>query len=191
MKCEIYEPSIEQARPMLFHLNSKVAYVYELSFPDIENIPSDLVRILMKQSQSFPLYFYMEMDDSFVERFDALRVQHQITFYKKMKMKNKIIITFEITNSQQFGGIFPLLELLSNMEELVVWSTNKTVFLIKNRYLSRWQGATLQVNLAESQTLCYLPFVGTLLTILSNDVAFSTVEKVQGFLPSEVIVNTR
>lgn len=40
MKCQIYQSSLNEWKPTLFHLNSKDAYVYELAFPDTESVIS-------------------------------------------------------------------------------------------------------------------------------------------------------
>lgn len=125
------------------HLNSKDAYVYELAFPDTEKLPFEVIEVVMKQSQSFPLYVYLETSESFVELFDDLRLQYDITYYKKTRAKDRWKIMFKINDSQQFQGMSPLVELLSNMEDLVFWSTNKQQFLTRNR----WQGCGVQVNL--------------------------------------------
>lgn len=186
MKCQIYQSTIKEWRPTLFHLNCKTAYVYELSFPDTEKLPFEVIDVVMKQSQSFPLYFYMETTESFVALFDDLRLQYGITYYKKTQDEELWKIAFTINDSQQFRGISPLVEVLSNMEELVLWSTNKQGFLTRNR----WQGAGVHVNLAEGDTLYCLPNAGTVLTIYSKSASFSTAEKVASLLPPDMVVRT-
>lgn len=186
MKCEIYQSSMKEWRPTLFHLNCKDAYVYELSFPDTEKLPFEVIEVVMKQSQSFPLHFYMETPELFVELFDEIRLQYGITFYKKIRAEQLWKITFTITDSEQFRGISSLVELLSNMEEVVLWSTNKQQFLTGNR----WQGAGVQVNLAEGDTLYCLPNAGTVLTIYSRSTSFSTAEKVSALLPPGMAIRT-
>lgn len=181
MKCQIYQSSLNEWKPTLFHLNSKDAYVYELAFPDTEKLPFEVIEVVMKQSQSFPLYVYLETSESFVELFDDLRLQYDITYYKKTRAKNRWKIMFKINDSQQFQGISPLVELLSNMEDLVFWSTNKQQFLTRNR----WQGSGVHVNLEESETLYYLPNAGTALAIFSKNTSFSTTEKVRALLPQK------
>lgn len=183
MKCQIYQSSLNEWKPTLFHLNSKDAYVYELAFPDTEKLPFEVIEVVMKQSQSFPLYFYLETSESFVELFDDLRLQYDITYYKKTRAKDRWKIMFKINDSQQFQGISPLVELLSNMEDLVFWSTNKQQFLTRNR----WQGSGVQVNLEESETLYCLPNAGTALAIFSKNTSFSTTEKVRALLSPERI----
>lgn len=181
MKCQIYQSSLNEWKPTLFHLNSKDAYVYELAFPDTEKLPFEVIEVVMKQSQSFPLYVYLETSESFVELFDDLRLQYDITYYKKTRAKDRWKIMFKINDSQQFQGISPLVELLSNMEDLVFWSTNKQQFLTRNR----WQGSGVQVNLEESETLYCLPNAGTALAIFSKNTSFSTTEKVRALLPQK------
>lgn len=179
MKCQIYQSSLNEWKPTLFHLNSKDAYVYELAFPDTEKLPFEVIEVVMKQSQSFPLYVYLETSESFVELFDDLRLQYDITYYKKTRAKDRWKIMFKINDSQQFQGMSPLVELLSNMADLVFWSTNKQQFLTRNR----WQGSGVQVNLEEDETLYCLPNAGTALAIFSKNTSFSTTEKVRSLLP--------
>ena len=179
MKCQIYQSSLNEWKPTLFHLNSKGAYVYELAFSDTEKLPFEVIEVVMKQSQSFPLYVYLETSESFVELFDDLRLQYDITYYKKTQAKDRWKIMFKINDSQQFQGMSPLVELLSNMEDLVFWSTNKQQFLTRNR----WQGCGVQVNLEEGETLYCLPNAGTALAIFSKNTSFSTTEKVRALLP--------
>ena len=183
MKCQIYQSSLNEWKPTLFHLNSKDAYVYELAFPDTEKLPFEVIEVVMKQSQSFPLYFYLETSESFVELFDDLRLQYDITYYKKTQAKDRWKIMFKINDSQQFQGMSPLVELLSNMEDLVFWSTNKQQFLTRNR----WQGSGVHVNLEEGETLYYLPNAGPALAIFSKNTSFSTTEKVRALLSPERI----
>ncbi|RUS57750.1 hypothetical protein QI30_04125 [Kurthia sp. 3B1D] len=183
MKCQIYQSSLNEWKPTLFHLNSKDACVYELAFPDTEKLPFEVIEVVMKQSQSFPLYVYLETSESFVELFDDLRLQYDITYYKKTRAKDRWKIMFKINDSQQFQGMSPLVELLSNMEDLVFWSTNKQQFLTRNR----WQGSGVHVNLEEGETLYYLPNAGTALAIFSKNTSFSTTEKVRALLPPERI----
>lgn len=184
MKCQIYQSSLNEWKPTLFHLNSKDAYVYELAFPDTEKLPFEVIEVVMKQSRSFPLYVYLETSESFVELFDDLRLQYDITYYKKTRAKDCWKIMFKINDSQQFQGMSPLVELLSNMEDLVFWSTNKQQFLTRNR----WQGCGVQVNLEEGETLYCLPNAGTALAIFSKNTSFSTTEKVRALLPPERIM---
>ncbi len=187
MKCQIYQSSLNEWKPTLFHLNSKDAYVYELAFPDTEKLPFEVIEVVMKQSQSFPLYVYLETSESFVELFDDLRLQYDITYYKKTRAKDRWKIMLKINDSQQFQGMSPLVELLSNMEDLVFWSTNKQQFLTRNR----WQGSGVQVNLEESETLYYLPNAGTALAIFSKNTSFSTTEKVRALLPQKGLFNKK
>ncbi len=187
MKCQIYQSSLNEWKPTLFHLNSKDAYVYELAFPDTEKLPFEVIEVVMKQSQSFPLYFYLETSESFVELFDDLRLQYDITYYKKTRVKDRWKIMFKINDSQQFQGMSPLVELLSNMEDLVFWSTNKQQSLMRNR----WQGSGVHVNLEEGETLYYLPNAGTALAIFSKNTSFSTTEKVRALLSQKGLSDKR
>jgi|GEM_PF-1550458 len=188
MKCQIYQSSLNEWKPTLFHLNSKGAYVYELAFSDTEKLPFEVIEVVMKQSQSFPLYVYLETSESFVELFDDLRLQqYDITYYKKTRAKDRWKIMFKINDSQQFQGMSPLVELLSNMEDLVFWSTNKQQFLTRNR----WQGCGVQVNLEEGETLYCLPNAGTALAIFSKNTSFSTTEKVRALLPPRKDYSTK
>ncbi|MFC7684923.1 hypothetical protein [Ureibacillus sp. GCM10028918] len=144
----------------------------------------------MKESQSFPLYFCVQVQESFIEMFEETSIQHKIKQYTSKQFKNGYLVTIiEVNNGEQFCGIFPLLNVISGMDDIVLRSTQKGCFSVGDEFKNR-SGFTLvpiDIILQEGHTVYYLPYAGTSLTIFSNDLKFSTFKNVSSFLPSFVV----
>ncbi|MFF3099971.1 hypothetical protein [Viridibacillus arvi] len=191
MICKIYQSSMEDWKESIpFDMNANISYVYDCYFPESDGMPIEVLSLWMRQSQPFPLYFCVQVEESFVEMFEETSVQHKIKQCTSKQFKNGYLVAIiEVINSEQFCGIFPLFKVLSCMDDIVLWSTQKDCFSVgdelKNKLLFTF--VPIDINLQEGHTVYYLPNAGTSLTIFSNDLKFSTFKNVSSLLPSSVV----
>lgn len=174
-----------------FDMNTSTSYVYDCFFPESDGMPIEELSLWMEESDSFPLYFCLQVEKSFVEMFEETNVQHKIKQCTRKQFKNGYLVAvIEVINSEQFEGIFPLLEVLSSMDDIVLWSTDKDCFSIGNELRTKSDFFTLipiDINLKESHTVYYLPNAGTYLTIFSNDLRFATFSSMSSLFPSSLV----
>lgn len=82
MKWQIYQSSMEEWKESLpFDINANISYVYDCYFPEADGMPIDVLSLWMKESQSFPLYFCVQIQKSFIEMFEETSAQHKIKQY--------------------------------------------------------------------------------------------------------------
>lgn len=191
MNCQIDQSSMEAWEESIpFDMNTDVSYVYECYFPESDGMPIERLSLWMQKSQSFPLYFCVQVGESFVEMFEETSTQYKIKQYSRKQFNNGYsVVIFEVTNHEQFCGIFPLLKVLSCMDDVVLWSTQKDCFSVGDELKNKlgWIFVPIDIHLQEGHTVYYLPYAGTALTIFSNDITFSTLEKVCSLFPSSIV----
>lgn len=191
MICQIYQSSMEDWKESIpFDMNPNISYVYDCYFPESDGMPIEVLSLWMRESQSFPLYFCVQVEESFVEKFEQTSVHHKIKQCMSRQFKNGYLVAIiEVINSEQFCGIFPLLKVLSCMDDIVLWSTQKDCFLVGDelRDESLFTQVPININLQEGHTVYYLPNAGTYLAIFSNDLKFSTLKNISSLLPSSVV----
>ena len=192
MICQIYQSSREEWETP-FGMNRNISYVYDFYFPEADGMPIEELSLWMRESQSFPLYFCVQVQESFAEMFEETTVQHKIKQYVSKRFKNGYTAAIiEVDNSEQFCGIFPLLKVLSSMDDIVLWSTQKDCFTIGDNLRKRKSNLftftllPIDIHLQEGHTVYYLPNAGVFLAVFSNDLRFSTFKSVSSLLPSSV-----
>ncbi|KAA0966920.1 hypothetical protein FQ087_12100 [Sporosarcina sp. ANT_H38] len=172
-----------------FDLNSNNPYVYDCYFPESNEMPFETLSVWMENIKAFPIYFCVQVTEGFLEVFDEKVTQHQIRkcFTQRFEGDCNVVI-LEVQNSKEFSGIFPLLQVISGMDDIVLWSTKKNCFFIGDTMKGKGWFSDIPglVNLEDGITVYSLPHAGTILRIFSEDINFSTFEKVCSLLPLNI-----
>ncbi|MGE6515799.1 hypothetical protein [Lysinibacillus sphaericus] len=83
--------------------------------------------IWMNKINGYPLYFCIAVEDYIRKEFDSLCVQYAFV-PQGLDEEGKIKI-IEVTNAEEFKHIFSLAITISCAGQLVMWATNKNIFL--------------------------------------------------------------
>ena len=192
MICEIYKHGVEQWKkwdpPHLFIMNESINSVYSIDVPKIGLMPVDVLNSWMEKSGSFPLYVCVGVIYPIIDEFEETRKQFGIKQCISKQIKDYMVSLIEVTNGNQFNGIFPLLHMISGMDDLVVWSTDKDCFFIGDDYIRRdcFKQLPIHSTVRDGHTLYHLPSGGTSLHMYSNDVNLATFSSLSKSLPSSV-----
>ena len=192
MICDIYKHGVDEWKkwkPLnLFIMNESINCVYSIQVREIGLMPRDVLTNWMKKSESFPLYICVGAISSIMDEFEEARKQFGIKQCISKQIKDDIVSLIEVTNDAQFNGIFPLLHMISGMDDLVAWSTDKDCFFIGNDYIRRGWFKQLPIHntVREGHSLYYISSGGTNLCVYSNDVNLATFSSLSKSLPSSV-----
>lgn len=133
MIIEISEISQMQYEKFLrFKMIGSANSVFNIHFPDIIDMDTETIRIWMSNINAFPIYFCIQITDSFTRDFEFTCNTNSVKFKYIGEYDGSKIAIFEILDSESFSVIFPFINLISSMEDLVFGLLRRTALqLIK------------------------------------------------------------
>ncbi|MEL3962349.1 hypothetical protein MKZ01_14005 [Lysinibacillus endophyticus] len=190
MIIEISEISQMQYEKFLrFKMIGSANSVFNIHFPDIIDMDTETIRIWMSNINAFPIYFCIQITDSFTRDFEFTCNTNSVKFKYIGEYDGSKIAIFEILDSESFSVIFPFINLISSMEDLVFWSIKKNCFTVDK--MRRQRGVfdliPVNINFDVETTVFSLTQSGLMLEVYSNSSLFNSYQDVVISLPDFLI----
>lgn len=189
MKIEISEISQMQYEEFLrFRMIGSVSSVFEFNFPETD-IDTATIQIWMQNISAFPIYFCLQITDSFTSDFELTCNTNTLKFKYIGEYNGSKVAILEILDSESFSVIFPFINLISSMEDLVFWSIKKNCFTVDKMIRQRgvFDLIPVNVNFAGETTVFSLTQSGLMLEVYSNSSLFNSYQDITKSLPDFVI----
>jgi len=173
-----------------FGLVEAPSYVFSLDNFYLPECNENFVPLWMENIQAFPIFFCIECTKFWWKDYEKECLKNNIEYKQIYSKSGRIISVATVETLSQFKGIFPLFISMGASNELVMWSTNKDIFLIEERtWRGYWEGKKSEipvVNFEKGNTLFWIGFDGHSIVGLSNNSFFSSFENICKTLPSFV-----
>lgn len=81
----------------------------------------------------FQLFFVFKITDINTSDFELTCINNSLKFQYIGEYNGSKVAILEISNSEMFSVIFPFMDLISSMEDLVLWSSTKNCFTVDKK----------------------------------------------------------
>jgi len=166
-----------------FETIGDVTNVYSLYFYKQEEI----LPAWMEVMDAYPIYFCIQVADGFEDGLEECCYKHGIDFYIRRQFANADIYGVVIKNKQQFIYLFPFVELIKTMEDIVLWSTKKDCFTVDEK--KKTDGILdfpINVHFDKDTTVFNFCMCGLNLMVLTNEPIFESFATIKKSLPDFV-----
>lgn len=157
--------------------------IFAIHFPGMDNIHMESIQSWMEKIEAFPICFCLQITDSFKRDFELTCNQNHLTYKYIGEYDGAKVAILDILNNESFSIIFPFINLISSMEDLVFWSIRKDGFTVDNRLRQRGIFDLIPVNITfDVDTIVFsLTQSGLVLEVYSNS-PFHIVNSLPDFL---------
>ena len=173
-----------------FALEGHAPYVFCLDGFYLPDCNENFLPIWMRNIDAFPLYFCAQINSYWKKDFEHSCEKFNINYSYLNSDPDFTVSVTEIQNEYQFRSIIPFYLTLCNEIDLVLWSTNKDVFSVKQKkWYGNWEGKvleTLVVRLKTDTSIFWIGYDCTSISVISNNSYFSTYEKIIESFPEFV-----
>lgn len=174
-----------------FALDGETNYVFDISGIYLPECDDDFVPSWMTNIEAFPIYSCVVVDYYLQGEFEQICNASGIKISCMDQRKDRSLFVSEIENEKQLKAIFPLYITQGCSNKLVAWSIRKNVFSLENR---EWTGEvykgvirkTVVIKMEEDTSIFWIGYDGTSIATISNQLKFSTYEKITHILPEFV-----
>lgn len=189
-----YGPKSDAVGYFPFALDGETKYVFAISGFDLSECGNELVPSWMIHAKAFPIYVCAKVLDFWQDEFEQHCNASNIQSDCIGRGKDYSFFVSEIENEKQLKLIFPYYIMLSIANELVVWSSHKSVFSLEKR---EWTGVyeghirkTIVVKMEADTSLFWIGHDGNFIATVSNQSQFSTyeaiIQTIPGFVTSKI-----
>lgn len=176
-----------------FAIDDEINYVFDITGFYLSEYNDEFIPLWMNNIKAFPIYFCSEIPHFWQEKFEQDCTTSNIQYNCIRSDKERSIFISEIKREEQLKLIFPFYLSLGASNELVVWSSNKNVFsLDKREWIGNLEGdirETVIVKMEADSSVFWIGYDGDSIVIISNQLQFSTYEKIAQTFPKFVSVN--
>lgn len=190
MKIEISEISEMQYEKFLrFKMIGSANSVFEINFPDRIEMDTEALQIWMKNINAFPIYFCLQIADSFTSDFELTCNINNLKYKYIGEYDGSKVAILKILDSKSFSVVFPFINLISSMEDLVFWSIKKNCFTVDKmiRHRGVFDFIPLNIDFDEETTVFSLAQSGLILEVYSNSSIFKSYQDIVKSLPDFLI----
>ncbi|HWK22177.1 MAG TPA: hypothetical protein VNS08_04000 [Ureibacillus sp.] len=190
MKIEIsIIPQMQYEEFLRFKMIGSPNSVFDIHFPDMMDMHMETIRIWMEKINAFPIYFCLQITNVFTSDFELICNNNSLNYQYIGKYDSSKVAILEIFNSESISVIFPFIELISSMEDLVLWSSRKNCFTVdkKVRQNGVFDLIPVNTNFDDETTVFSLIQSGLVLEVYSNSSLFYSYEDIVNSLPDFLI----
>lgn len=190
MKIEISDISQIQYEEFLpFKMIGRPISVFDIHFPDMMDMDMETIRIWMEKINAFPIYFCLQITDVFKSDFESTCINNSLKYQYIGEFEGSSVAILEILNSRSFSVIFPFIKLISSMEDLVFWSSNKNCFTVDNKVRQNglFDLIPVNINFNDETTVFSLIQSGLVLEVYSNSSLFYSYGDIVNSLPNYLV----
>ncbi|MER2000869.1 MAG: hypothetical protein ABS882_13945 [Lysinibacillus sp.] len=126
----------------------------------------------------YPLYFYIQMPDFYLEEFELLFNNQNNEYEIVYEMESNYFLNLTVKDSCNLNIIMKELSWLNSSGYMLMWSTNLFIFNHESEK---------KVVMKENQTLFMIGEPEDILIIITNENRFSSFKKLKEVLPSFIV----
>jgi len=188
MKIEISDISQQQFEEF-FHYKwiGRPDAIFDIYFPDVMDM--EMISLWMEKIDAFPIYLCLQITDIFKSDFESLCNKNHFMFQYIGEFDGSKVAILDILNRASFFAIIPLIEVISSMEDLVLWSFKKNVFSVDPQIRQRglFDLIPININFDAETTVFSLIQSGLLLQIYSNHSSLRSYDHIINSLPNFLV----
>lgn len=188
MKIEISDISQQQFEEFFqYKWIGRPDAIFDIYFPDVMDM--ETISLWMEKIDAFPIYLCLQITDIFTSDFELLCNKKHFAFQYIGEFDGSKVAILDILNRASFSAIIPLIEVISSMEDFVLWSFKKNVFSVDPQICQRglFDLIPININFDAETTVFSLIQSGLLLQIYSNHSSLRSYDHIINSLPNFLV----
>ncbi|WP_409369154.1 hypothetical protein [Lysinibacillus sp. 38-6] len=189
MKIEISNISQQQSEEFFQYkwIGGRPDAIFDINFPDVMDIAT--ISLWMEKIDAFPIYLCLQISDINTRDFELLCNKNHLTFHYIGEFDGSKVAILYILNRASFSAIIPLIDLISSMEDFVLWSFKKNVFSVDPQIRQRGLFDVIPLNICfNAETIVFsLSQSGLMLQIYSNHSSLRSYNHIINSLPDFLV----
>jgi|GEM_PF-5205106 len=188
MKIEISDISQQQFEQFFQYKGiGRPDAIFDIYFPDVMDM--ETISLWMEKIDAFPIYLCLQISDNFTSDFELLCNKKYFAFQYIGEFDGSKVAILDILNRASFAAIIPLIDVISSMEDFVLWSFKKNTFSVDPQIRQRglFDLIPININFDAGTTVFSLIQSGLLLQIYSNHSSLCTYDHIINSLPDFLV----